>query len=168
MKTMSNLRQALTYQINGLQGAEKTLNRALKKCAKKITSDALKAQLDIYLGRVGKNIIKLERALDYLDEKSGDKVNEVMVMLLKEANRMLKLATSDRMRDAMFIACMQSIIHYKIAGYGTAHEFARELRSHDVESILMEVLEWEKSTDRALTRIAMEEVNESLRFAGQL
>ena len=60
----------------------------------------------------------------------------------------------------MLIGNLQAINHYKISTYGTAKAFATLLELQKVVDLLQEMLEWEKETDRAFTKIAMKEVNE--------
>ena len=80
--------------------------------------------------------------------------------MLEETHDMLEYASTNSIRDAVMIGCIQTINHYKIAGYGTALAFAVDVKLNTVSDLLHEILEWEKETDRMLTKIALKEVNE--------
>jgi ferritin-like metal-binding protein YciE len=56
--------------------------------------------------------------------------------------------------DAALISNAQRIVHYEMAGFGTAKEFSRCLRLSEVVEVLAELLEHAFATDKALTRIA--------------
>lgn len=66
-------------------------------------------------------------------------------------------------RDAAIIGEMQQINHILIADYGTACAFAKTLALNDIADLLHETLEDEKQTDKELTAIANEKINEKAR-----
>ncbi len=55
---------------------------------------------------------------------------------------------------------MQRLIHYKIAGYGTANQYAESLGLEEVARVLTQSLDEEKQADKVLSEIAINEVNE--------
>jgi ferritin-like metal-binding protein YciE len=63
-------------------------------------------------------------------------------------------------RDAGLILAAQKIEHYEIATYGTLRVFAETMGHDDVADLLTSILENEKATDVALTKIAESFVNE--------
>lgn len=157
--TLRNLNEALSFQMKGMYDAERKLQREIPKCSVKVRSEALKGEIGRYIDSTDDKILKLERIFSYLmTEPSGVK-NEIIDKFIEDTHKMLQYASSDDIRDVVFIACIQNINHYKIATYGTALAFAIELKLNTVADLLHEILEWEKDTDRALTKISLEEMN---------
>lgn len=153
-----SLREVLIYQLKGLYDAEKQLQTALIKCSK-LASEQLKNELNRYTEEQYPKLRRLEMAFDYLSLKPAARINDVVEELIQETKELLKDVASKEVRDALLIGCVQYMIHYKIAGYGLTSSFARELRFHDVEELLLKSLEEEKKWDKRLTKLAIEEIN---------
>jgi ferritin-like metal-binding protein YciE len=58
------------------------------------------------------------------------------------------------LQDAALIANAQRIAHYEIAGFGTAHAFAKKPDLDDVASCFKEMAEQSGDIDKKLTKIA--------------
>ena len=67
--------------------------------------------------------------------------------------------------DAVTLACAQANEHYEISKYGTMVAWAKELGRQDVEGILQQILDQEKATDKKLTQIAENMVNQRAQAA---
>lgn len=157
---LKTLHEALAYQLEGLYDAEKKLQKAIPNCLGKITASSLKSEMEKYLGSAADKRTKLKRIFSYLLVDRFGKKNKVIETMLEETHDILEYTSTNSIRDAVMIGCVQTINHYKIAGYGTALAFAMELKLNTVSDLLHEILEWEKETDRTLTKIALKEVNE--------
>lgn len=160
MKNLANLRDALVYQLKGLYESERKLLDVLPKLTEKALSGVLKTRLTYYEENVRERIAKLQYLLEALDEKAEGRPNDVIKELVDELKRGLTHASTDEVRDVTIICNIQSISHYKIAGYGAAHAFATELKLTDVSEVLLGILEDERDTDHAFTRIATDGINE--------
>lgn len=156
---LTNLQEALTFQLKGLYDAEKQLKEAIPKCGLKASSISLRNELNNYAESIDDKLLKLERIFSYLMEEPTGRSNKIMKEFLKDTHHMLEYASGDRIRDVLIISCIQNINHYKISGYGTAQSIAMELEIATIPDLLHEILNWEKQTDRKLTQIALQEVN---------
>ena len=160
MKTkLTSLNELLAYQLEGMYDAEKKLQQDLPVCTEGIKLDALKQEVIKYGELSTDKRTKLKRMFSYLLVERFGRKNKVIDSLLKETQKMLSCASTDHIRDAVTLACIQSINHYKIANYNTALAFAIELNLETVADLLHEILVWEKETAAALTKIAFEELN---------
>lgn len=160
MKTpVSNLPQALAHQLKGLYDAEKKLLKALPVCSKGITSSVLRNEVVRYAANGEDRLIKLERIFNFLVEEPEGIRNHIIEQLIDETHVMLKQTAPGLVGDVMFISCVQNIVHYKITGYRTALVVAEELQLDPVPDLLLQILEWEKETDLALSKISVEEMN---------
>ena len=159
MKKIANLDDALLYQLRQLYDGEKALADAIPKCSKKVKSIILKDELSAYLDSTQDKMLKLDRAFSYLmNEPTGGR-NSVIRKMIADTHDMLSITASDETRDAVLLACIQSINNYKIAGYRTSAAFAIDLQLEAVPDLLLEILQWERETDRVLTRIGLENIN---------
>lgn len=157
--TPDNLTEALIYQLRGLYDAEKNLQKAVVKCLETVTSKKLKAEIANYAESTQNKLIKLERVFNYLMDEPEGRKNGAVNKMIEDTHELLKCIVNNDLRDSMMIACIQNINHFKIAGYGTARAFALELNLETPAELLSDILRWEKETDRALTKIAIEEIN---------
>lgn len=70
--------------------------------------------------------------------------------------------------DAVVIACMQRVEHYKMAAYTSALAYSRQLGQGRIAELLAESLAEENRADEWLSRIAETEVLEQGERAGVL
>lgn len=63
-------------------------------------------------------------------------------------------------RDAGLILAAQKVEHYEIATYGTLAAFADAMQEAKVAKLLRSILRDEKKSDKKLTILALESVNE--------
>jgi ferritin-like metal-binding protein YciE len=160
MKNLSNLKDVLVYLLKGMYDAEKKLQKTLPRFIKRTTSGLLKDELEKYLENAEKRINQLDLVFEDMGEKPGARINKIVGDLLTETEELLLHAPNDDVRDAILIGSVQNIHHLKISGYGTAAAFSDELGKQKVTNILREILELEKETDRTLSRLAVETINE--------
>lgn len=157
--TISNLTDALAYQLNELYDAEQKLKQAVKTCSQHVSSPALKSELIKYGDSCGDKRIKLERVFNYLMKEPAKSTSKTMDTLIGHTREMLTSSISGAMKDVLLIACLHTINHFKMAGYGTSLTFARELELETATDLLEQVLTWEKETDKRLSKIALHDVN---------
>jgi ferritin-like metal-binding protein YciE len=78
--------------------------------------------------------------------------------VLEERSEVFEETEKGAVRDAALIAAAQRVEHYKMAGYGSARDFAKLLGLQEVASLLDETLAEEKAADKTLSGVA-EQVN---------
>jgi ferritin-like metal-binding protein YciE len=89
----------------------------------------------------------------------GKSKTKVIDRLIENTKDMLNSPLTDEMKDVLMISCLQTINHYKIAGYKTALTFASELELETAAELIGQVLHWEMETEKNLSSIAVNEVN---------
>lgn len=156
---LTNLTEVLAYQLEGMYDTEKKLQHSIPICVEVIKLEILKLEVKKYGELATDKRTKLKRIFSYLLIERFGRKNKVIDSLLKDTQEMIKYASTDHLRDAVVLACMESINHYKIANYNTALAFAIELNLETVSDLLHEILAWEKETATVLTKIAFEELN---------
>ncbi|ELR70140.1 Hypothetical protein C900_03825 [Fulvivirga imtechensis AK7] len=156
---ISNLTEALAYQLNELYDAEKKLREAIPGCLDKVKSTSLKNELRQYGESCRDKLVKLERVYNYLMKEPADNKSKIIDKLIENTKGMLASAMANEMKDVMLTACLHTINHYKIAGYSTALVFAEQLELDNAVDLLAEVLAWEKKTNSSLLDVAVYDVN---------
>ena len=156
---LSNLHEALVFQLEGLYDAEKKLEKSMRICANKVMSQTLRAEITKYGEQASDKRIKLKRAFSYLGCGPFGRKNRVMRDLIKDMLELSEYTTEGRIRDAMVIAFMKNITHYKIEDYCTAQSFAIELQLDTVADLLHEIIHWERVTGETLAKIALDQIN---------
>lgn len=156
---ISNLGEALAFRLDELLDAEKQLKEAIPGCIDKVSSGSLKKELKTYKDNCLSKIQKLERVYNYLLKSPGKSKTKVIDRLIENTKDMLNSPLTGEMKDVLMISCLQTINHYKIAGYKTALTFASELELETAAELIGQVLHWEMETEKNLSSIAVNEVN---------
>lgn len=148
-------------ELKDIYWAEQHLAKALPKLQKASTSKDLAMAFEKHTKETQEQIKKVEKVFELLGEKAEAKKCDAMDGLLKEADSIVEDTDKDTFtRDAGLILAAQKVEHYEIATYGTLRIFARHMKNKEVEQLLEEILQNEKDTDVALTKIAENSVNE--------
>ena len=152
------------FFIDGLKDiywAENHLVKTLPKMKKAATSKELAAAFEKHTQESQMHVDKLEQVFELLGVKPAARKCAAMEGLLEEGNTIIDDTEKETMtRDAGLILAAQKIEHYEIATYGTLRVFAETMGHDDVAELLTSILENEKATDMALTKIAESFVNE--------
>lgn len=167
MKKIMTLKDALTHELRGLYDSERKLQKYLRRHNKTVLSKDLRNALTAYLENTHNRMNKLQWIFKYLDEKFTARTNPCISAIIKDSDEMVKRTVTEPLRDAVLTACIQRSLHYNISAYGTCRAFARELRMHEIEEILKEILNFEKGLDHQLSRLAMKEINDNA-YAAEL
>jgi ferritin-like metal-binding protein YciE len=158
MKKLTSLLELLAYQLEAMYDAEKKLQHTLPVFYETIKSAAIKQEVKKYTEIASDKRTKLKRIFSYLLVERFGRKNEVIDSLLHDTQETLSFASTDHLRETALLTCIQNINNYKMASYHTAEIIAIELNLETVADLLHEILEWEKETDRAMTKIAIEEL----------
>lgn len=141
-------------QLNDAYSAETQIVKALPKMIKAASSEELKTAFESHLKETKNQVVRIEKVFKALGERIGNETCEAMEGLIFECDQCIQEYPPSPLRDAALIASAQKIEHYEIASYGTLCTFANELDLDDIQDILGESLEEEKSADEKLTSIA--------------
>ena len=163
---MKNLSELFEHELQDLYSAEKQITTALPKVIEAASDPSLKKSLQNHLDVTKGQIERLESIFSQLDVKSGGHKCKAMEGLVKESEDFLSEDATTAVRDAGIIAACQRIEHYEIAGYGTAHHYAKELGHSDIAELLEQTLKEEKTADDTLNDLAIERLNKRAESSG--
>lgn len=160
-KSGEEFREFFIDELKDILWAEKALLKALPKMRKAATGKELAASFDEHLAETETQISTLEQVFELMGEKPKTKKCDAMEGLISEAESIISdTEKGTAIRDAGLILAAQKVEHYEIATYGTLAAFADAMEEKKVAKLMRSILRDEKDSDKKLTALALESVNE--------
>jgi ferritin-like metal-binding protein YciE len=156
---VQNLEDAFFRALADIYSAEKQLVRALPALAKAAAKPELKQAFEKHLVETQGHVERINKIITETGSDLECIPCKAMEGLVKEGEETIKVTVEGPVRDALLISDSQKVEHYEIAAYRTLVEFAKQLGYAKSASLLRETLEEEKSTDEALSEIAVSSVS---------
>ncbi len=161
MGTIKTLEKLFMEELYDLYSVEQQIITALTKMIKKANNEKLKKAFEDHLETTRNQKERLNKVFDEVGKKARSKKCEAMEGIIKEGEEMIKEAESDgAIMDAVLIAAAQKVEHYEIASYGSIATFAKQLGHSKAAELLEETLKEEKNTDKLLSKLAKNTINE--------
>jgi ferritin-like metal-binding protein YciE len=157
---LDTLKQLYVEELRDLYSAESQLLKALPKMARGASSDELKQAFENHLEQTKEHVARLDEIFEGLNEKPAGKTCKAMKGLVEEGAEMLEEEGNESVIDAGLIGAAQRVEHYEIAAYGTVRTFAELLGEDEAVELLQGTLEEESETDKLLSELAENIVNE--------
>jgi ferritin-like metal-binding protein YciE len=157
---VKNLEGLYVDGLRDLYSAEKQLVATLPKVANAASTPELKEAVENHLDVTKNHVDRLEKIFDDLGESPSGHKCVAMEGLLKEGAEFMETVEKGPVLDAALIGAAQKVEHYEISGYGTSRTFAQLLGHKEHAEILQNTLDEEGATDKELTKLAEELVNE--------
>jgi ferritin-like metal-binding protein YciE len=139
--------------------AEKKILAALPKMEKAARSPELKKAFEKHRGETEGQVERLERVFGLIDAKPQRKTCDAIMGIVKEGEGVMEEYKDSPALDAALLAVAQSVEHYEISRYGTLKTWAGELGIDGAVKLLDATLQEEKTTDAALTQLAVTVIN---------
>jgi ferritin-like metal-binding protein YciE len=155
----SQLLSLFENQLKDIYWAEKTLTKEFPKLIKRATSRELVDALTEHLGETERQVGRVEKVFESIDQTPEGNKCAAMSGLITEANEIMNLCEDGPMCDAGMIFAAQKIAHYEIASFGTLRQFAETLGLDTAVHLLETSLQVEKDSDLKLTALARSTVN---------
>jgi ferritin-like metal-binding protein YciE len=152
--SVETMQELFVDELKDLYSAEKQITRALPKLAKATTSEDLKQAFLSHLEETNGHVTRLEQAFEILGKSPKGKTCVGMKGVLEEGSEVLEDTDKGTVRDAALIAAAQRVEHYEMAGYGSAHAFAKLLGQREIATLLEATLAEEKAADKKLSQIS--------------
>ncbi|HEY7209313.1 MAG TPA: ferritin-like domain-containing protein [Bryobacteraceae bacterium] len=153
---MAHLKELLVEELQDLLHAETQLTKALPQMAQAAHHPKLKEAFEKHLEQTEGHVERLQRAFEFLGEKSQPKTCKGMAGLIEEGKEQINAGKNKEeiAADLALITAAQKVEHYEISGYGTARSLARLIDEKDVARLLDHTLGEEESADFLLTSVA--------------
>jgi ferritin-like metal-binding protein YciE len=145
--------------------AEKKILATLPKMAKAAQSEDLKAAFEKHREETESHVERLEEVFALIDQKPQGKTCAAIVGITDEGAEIMEAYKGSPALDAGLLAAAQAVEHYEISRYGTLSAWAEELGLDQAVDLLQATLEEEVATDKALTEIAKDAINQDANAA---
>lgn len=155
------LDELLEAELKDLYDAEKQITKALPKLAKAASSPELKQAFTEHLEQTKGQISRLEEVFGHLGVKPKSKPCLAMKGLVEEGQEQAQEDAEGPIKDLMLIGAAQKVEHYEISGYGTVRTIAEAIGNQEVANLLRQTEEEEGATDKKLTGIASQLLEEA-------
>lgn len=160
-KPGQEFREFFIDELKDILWAEKALLKALPKMQKAASGQELAASFESHLKETESQITTLEQVFELMGEKPKTKKCDAMEGLISETDSIISdTEKGSAIRDAGLILAAQKVEHYEIATYGTLAALADAMQEPKVAKLLRSILRDEKDSDKTLTVLALESVNE--------
>lgn len=157
----TEFREFFIEELKDILWAEKALLKALPKMRKAASGKELAASFDAHLSETEEQISTLEQVFELMGEKPKTKKCDATEGLISETESIISdTEKGTAIRDAGLILAAQKVEHYEIATYGTLAALADAMQEAKVAKLLRSILRDEKDSDKKLTALALESVNE--------
>lgn len=168
MPSPKSLQDLFLEEARDLYDAEEQLMEALPKLAEAATSEELRAAIESHLEETRTHVDRLEQVFDLLDERRGGKYCAGMAGIIDEGSDLLYEEVESSALDAAIVASAQRAEHYEIGAYGSLIAWATALGREEIAAVLALTLKDEIATDRKLTALAEDGINEAAASAASV
>ncbi|MBV7258365.1 DUF892 family protein [Erythrobacter crassostreae] len=160
--TIRTLTDLYIDQLQDIYSANRQSLEATQKLRETAASDDLTRALDDGVKGIEQGMMQVKSLIENHKADLTGEFCKGMEGLVKEAKAHAINAniTDADVRDASVIAQYQRMVHYALAGYGTAVAFANRLGLAQDAKVLKNCLDETYEGDRRMTDIASGEVNE--------
>jgi ferritin-like metal-binding protein YciE len=140
--------------------AEKKILSTLPKMAKAANNDRLREAFEEHREQTQGHVQRLEKIFALIGKKPQGKTCAAIMGITEEGAEIMEDYQESPALDAGLLAAAQSVEHYEISRYGTLRTWAEELGLDGAVPLLQSTLDEETETDRTLTEIAEDIVNQ--------
>ena len=168
MSATKSLKDLYLHEIKDIYSANKQAAEATGMFARKLDQKDTVEKLEKAVEGIKSNNEHLATIAEAHGKKASGVHCKGMEGLCEEAKKHVLHSdyATDDLRAAAAISQFQRITHYALAGYGTAHAYAKELGDKQGMKTLKTLLDDAYEGDRAFTDLATETVNPHAAKAG--
>ena len=156
---MQTLNTLFLAELADIYDAEKRFVRALPGISKAATCSGLRAAIQGHFTETKRHVTKLEEIFACFDLKPKGATCEATMGILKETNGVIEEFKGSPAINAALIAALGKVEHYKIASYGSLHDWASLLGRKKATSLLKGILNEEKDAKKSLKKLARSKSN---------
>lgn len=155
---LKTFRMLLIDELREIYYSESLIHEAFRRLGRGADGEDLKHLFEQDTQKSSEHMARLEKVFEMLHENPRGGRGLSVKALLREAEDRMGEGGERHVVDAGLIMAAQRLAHWKIASYGTVHQWAALLREGEVAALLKATLEEQKITDADLSHLA-EEVN---------
>jgi ferritin-like metal-binding protein YciE len=154
-----NLADLLLIKLKALYDVEDCLKGAWPLAQRRASNRTLKSILGSCSRQSLQNKKQIERVFRLYKKKPEKLSGEAVRGLVEDTKWVIENVKGREARDANLVAAVQYILHYQIAGYGSARAWAEMAGNLKAEALLRKPLQRAGELDSKLTAIAGSKLN---------
>ena len=158
-KDIKSLDDLFIHTLQDIYYAEQQITKALPQMIEQVTDPQLKQAFQTHLGETQQQIQMVEQVFRMHGHEPKGVTCPAIDGIIDEAQEIIGEVEDKDVLDAAMLAAAQAVEHYEITRYGTLVAWAKQLGRQDCATILHQILEQEKATDKKLNAIAEGKVN---------
>jgi ferritin-like metal-binding protein YciE len=166
-KEPKTLQDLFVETLKDIYYAEKKILTALPKMAKAAQSEELSTAFEKHHAETQDQVKRLEQVFELMGQTAKGKKCPAIDGIIEEGQEVMKDFKNSPAHDAGLLAGAQAVEHYEISRYGTLIAWANEMGMRDAAELLEQTLTEEKNTDKALTALAEDALNQMSQEAAQ-
>ena len=159
-KDISTLDDLYIHTLRDIYYAERQIESALPSMVEKASDPELKSGFEQHLGQTRTHVQRIEQVFELQGIEAKEVNCPAIDGILKEANEVAGDIDDKTVLDAGLIAAAQAVEHYEISRYGSLIAWSHQLGRGDCAALLQQTLDEEKATDRKLSALAEEQINQ--------
>ncbi len=152
----NTLQDLYVHLLKDLYSAENQLTKALPKLAVASHSPDLKQAFETHLRETENQITRLDTIADKLGVSLSGYTCTGMKGSISEGSDWIGEDATSAVKDAGLIMEAQHAEHYEMAGYGSAHTYAKLLGDSEAAALLLTSLNEEKSANDKLNALSVD------------
>jgi ferritin-like metal-binding protein YciE len=161
------LHELYVEELRDLYSAENQILKALPKMIKAATHKDLKRGFTLHERQTRGQVKRLDRIFKLLGKSPRGKKCVGMEGVLKEGADLIRERPEANVLDAGLISKAQHVEHYEMAGYGSVRTWAEIMGHFEQVELLQATLDEETETNHALTKLALDTVNDDAEKASE-
>jgi ferritin-like metal-binding protein YciE len=148
------LHDLFLHELDMAYDAEQQILLFLPRCLAVAHNPDLKQGIENEMKMTQERIGRLEEIYQDMNQTLWGDRCKGMEGIIAECNMVFDAPGVPEVKDSVLIVGAQKILHYHLAGYGSARTFSRELGLNDVADLLQDSLDQLGSTDKKLSKLA--------------
>lgn len=157
----SDIREFFIEELKDIFWAENHLLKSLPELKEATTTWELEEAIADHILETENHVTRLHKVFELLGVEAEGQKCEAMTGLVKEAQQVVgDTKEGSIVRDVAIIIACQKVEHYEIAAYGSLRALAQIMGESEIEELLEETLEEEKTADVTLSSLATGFINE--------
>ncbi len=148
------------HQLQDIYYAENQITKALPKMIKKAEDPQLKQGFETHLQETKGHVRRLEKVFELLGKSPKAVDCPAIDGIIKEADEVAGEISDKAVLDTALVASAQAVEHYEITRYGTLIAWSKQLGHQDAVGLLQQNLAEEVATDKKLSAMAEQRVNQ--------
>ena len=151
---IATTQEKFLHELGDIYDAENRFLKGQQEMVQKASDPQLKQMIQQHIGETEQQVQTLEQAFSLLGEKARAETCDAAKGLVSEAQKNLKEAGTDAIRDCLIGSAAAKVEHYEIASYRGLITGAQQMGQQELVSLLRQNLQQEEQTAQKIEQSA--------------